>query len=91
MGAQYSTSSLPSGGDDDRYPTNNYNKETQLAILTALTKLQQDVHNILERLNRLETSAYLLQQVWNKIDVFHRYFIGFILERISFVFRIEGK
>jgi len=62
-GAQYSTSSIASGGDNDHYPINNYNKETQRAILTALTKLQRDIHNILERLNRLETSAYLFQQV----------------------------
>jgi hypothetical protein len=59
-GAQYSTSS---GGDNSRYPANNYSKENQRAILTALTKLQRDINNILERLNRLETSGYLLQQV----------------------------
>ena len=46
-----------------RSPTNTYNKQTQRAILSALTKLQRDINNILERLNRLETSAYLLQQV----------------------------
>jgi hypothetical protein len=47
----------------DHYPTNNYNKETQRAILSALTKLQRDINNILQRLNRLETSANLVQQV----------------------------
>ena len=41
----------------------NYGRDTQRAILSALTNLQNDVHNILERLNRLETSAALLQQV----------------------------
>ncbi|UJR31434.1 hypothetical protein I4U23_018927 [Adineta vaga] len=43
-------------------PLNDPSKETQRAILTALTKLQRDIHNILERLNRLETLTYLLQQ-----------------------------
>ncbi|CAF3726839.1 unnamed protein product [Rotaria sp. Silwood1] len=42
--------------------TNNSNRETQRTILTALTKLQRDINNILERLNRLETSTNLLQQ-----------------------------
>jgi hypothetical protein len=62
-GARYSASSVASGGGNGRHPNNNYNKETQRAILTALTKLQRDVNNILERLNRLETSSYFLQQV----------------------------
>ncbi|CAF1014339.1 unnamed protein product [Adineta ricciae] len=41
---------------------NDHSKETQRAILAALTKLQRDIHNILERLNRLETVTCLLQQ-----------------------------
>ncbi|CAF1250503.1 unnamed protein product [Adineta ricciae] len=41
---------------------NDHSKETQRAILTALTKLQRDIHNILERLNQLETLTCLLQQ-----------------------------
>ncbi|UJR15245.1 hypothetical protein I4U23_002200 [Adineta vaga] len=61
-GARYSPSSVASGGGSGRHPNNNYNKETQRAILTALTKLQRDVNNILERLNRLETSTHFLQQ-----------------------------
>lgn len=62
-GARNSPSSMISGaGGSGRYPNNSYNKETQRAILTALTKLQHDVNNILERLNRLETSAHFLQQ-----------------------------
>jgi hypothetical protein len=51
-------------GGNGRHPNNSYNKETQRAILTALTKLQRDVNNILERLNRLETSSHFLQQVY---------------------------
>jgi hypothetical protein len=49
-GARYSNSSLVSGGGNERHSDNNYNKETQCAILTvtALTKLQRDVNNILE-------------------------------------------
>ncbi len=63
-GARYSFSSVASGGGNGRHPNNNnYNRETQRAILTALTKLQRDVNNILERLNRLETSSHFLQQV----------------------------
>ena len=62
-GARYSPSSIASGGGNGRHPNNNYNKETQRAILSALTKLQRDVNNILERLNRLETSSQFLQQV----------------------------
>ena len=65
-GARYSASSVVSGGNNGRHPNNNYNKETQRAILTALTKLQRDVNNILERLNRLETSTHFLQQVYIK-------------------------
>jgi acyl-CoA-binding protein len=63
-GVRYSFSSVASGGGGSgRHPNNNnYNKETQRAILTALTKLQRDVNNILERLNRLETSTHFLQQ-----------------------------
>ncbi|CAF2760528.1 unnamed protein product [Rotaria sp. Silwood2] len=62
-GARYSFSSVASGGGGNgRHPNNNYNKETQRAILAALTKLQRDVNNILERLNRLETSSHFLQQ-----------------------------
>jgi len=62
-GARNSPSSMISGaGGSGRYPNSSYNKETQRAILTALTKLQHDVNNILERLNRLETSAHFLQQ-----------------------------
>ncbi|CAF0765112.1 unnamed protein product [Adineta steineri] len=61
-GARYSPSSMISGGGNGRHPNNNYNKETQRAILTALTKLQRDVNNILERLNQLETSTHFLQQ-----------------------------
>ncbi|CAF0984020.1 unnamed protein product [Adineta ricciae] len=61
-GARYSPSSVASGGGSGRHPDNSYNKETQRAILTALTKLQRDVNNILERLNRLETSTHFLQQ-----------------------------
>ena len=54
---------------------NNYNKESQRAILTALTKLQRDIHNILERLNRLETSTNLLQQVRKSISlIFYKFF-----------------
>jgi hypothetical protein len=65
-GVRYSFSSVASGGGGNgRHPNNNYNKETQRAILTALTKLQRDVNNILERLNRLETSSHFLQQVEN--------------------------
>jgi hypothetical protein len=64
-GVRHSFSSIASGGGggNGRHPNNNYNKETQRAILTALTKLQRDVNNILERLNRLETSSHFLQQV----------------------------
>ncbi len=65
-GVRHSFSSVASsggGGGNGRHPNNNYNKETQRAILTALTKLQRDVNNILERLNRLETSSHFLQQV----------------------------
>ncbi|CAF4293182.1 unnamed protein product [Rotaria socialis] len=61
-GAHYSASSVASGGGNGRHPNNNYNKETQRAILAALTKLQRDVNNILERLNRLENSSHFLQQ-----------------------------
>ena len=61
--ARYSLSSIASGGGSGRLPNNNYNKETQRAILYALTKLQQDVNNVLERLNRLETSSRFLHQV----------------------------
>ncbi|CAF3953422.1 unnamed protein product [Rotaria magnacalcarata] len=61
-GARYSASSVASGGGNGRHPNNNYNKETQRAILAALTKLQRDVNNILERLNRLENSSHFLQQ-----------------------------
>lgn len=64
---RHSPSSIASGGTasggDARHPNNNYNRETQRAILNALTKLQRDVNNILERLNRLETSTHFLQQV----------------------------
>jgi len=66
-GARYSNSSLVSGGGNERHPDNNYNKETQRAILTALTKLQRDVNNLLERINRLEASTHFLQQVYRKI------------------------
>lgn len=60
---RHSFSSIHSGNNgDNRHPNNNFNKETQRAILTALTKLQRDVNNILERLNRLETSTHFLQQ-----------------------------
>jgi len=75
-----------------RSPTNTYNKQTQRAILSALTKLQRDINNILERLNRLETSAYLLQQreiamtielnsssKWFPLSGFPRRTIAFIL------------
>lgn len=63
-GIRHSFSSVASAsGGNDRHPNNSYNKETQRAILTALTKLQRDVNNILERLNRLETSSHFLQQV----------------------------
>jgi hypothetical protein len=64
-GVRHSFSSIASGGGggNGRHPNNNYNKETQRAILTALTKLQRDVNNILERLNRLETSSHFLQHV----------------------------
>ena len=55
---------ISGAGGSGRYPNSSYNKETQRAILTALTKLQHDVNNILERLNRLETSAHFLQQVF---------------------------
>jgi len=61
-GVRHSFSSVASGSGSGRHPNNNYNRETQRAILTALTKLQRDVNNILERLNRLETSSYFLQQ-----------------------------
>ena len=67
-GARYSPSSVASGGGSGRYPDNSYNKETQRAILTALTKLQRDVNNILERLNRLETSTHFLQQVSRSLE-----------------------
>lgn len=63
---RHSFSSMHSGNNGhNRHPNNNnnFNKETQRAILTALTKLQRDVNNILERLNRLETSTHFLQQV----------------------------
>lgn len=63
---RYSPSSMISGGGgggDGRHPNNNYSKETQRAILNALTKLQRDVNNILERLNRLEASSQLIAQV----------------------------
>ena len=43
--------------------TGDFTRESQKAILSALMKLQDDVHHILERLNRLETSDFLLQQV----------------------------
>jgi len=62
---RHSFSSMHSGNNGhNRHPNNNnnFNKETQRAILTALTKLQRDVNNILERLNRLETSTHFLQQ-----------------------------
>jgi hypothetical protein len=70
-GARYSNSSLVSGGGNERHPDNNYNKEIQRAILTvtALTKLQRDVNNILERLNRLEASTHFLQQVYRKKEI----------------------
>jgi len=42
--------------------TGDFTRESQKAILSALMKLQDDVHHILERLNRLETSDFLLQQ-----------------------------
>lgn len=42
--------------------TGDMSRETQKAILSALMKLQDDVHHILERLNRLETSDIILQQ-----------------------------
>ena len=54
---------ISGGGGDGRHPNNNYNKETQRAILNALTKLQRDVNNILERLNRLEASSQFMSQV----------------------------
>lgn len=60
---RHSASLVASGGNNDVYSNRNYDKQTQRAILTALAKLQRDIHNILERLNRLETSTYLLQQV----------------------------
>lgn len=41
----------------------DFNKQTQHAILKALNKLQLNINNILERLNHLETSVYLVQQV----------------------------
>jgi hypothetical protein len=89
-GAQYSTSSIASGGDDGYYPTNNYNRETQRAILSTLTKLQRDINNILERLNRLEASANFIQQrelsselnsslKWFPLSGFRRGTIAFIL------------
>ena len=62
-GTYHSASSIVSGGTNDRYSSTTYNRETQRAILTALTKLQQDLQNISDRLNRLETIANLLQQV----------------------------
>ncbi len=65
--APYSNSSVVSGGGNERHPDNNYNKETQRAILTALTKLQRDVNNILERINRLEASTHFIKQVYRKI------------------------
>ncbi|CAF4215001.1 unnamed protein product [Rotaria sp. Silwood2] len=58
----YSILPVVSSINNRHHTTNDYNKETQRAILNALTKLQLDINNILERLNRLETSAYLLQQ-----------------------------
>jgi hypothetical protein len=66
-GARYSPSSMASGAGNGRYPTNNHTRETQRAILSALAKLQRDVNNILERLNRLERSSQFLQQVQTTI------------------------
>jgi hypothetical protein len=59
---------VSASGGSARHPTNQQNKETQQAILSALMKLQQDVNNILERLNRLEASAQFLQQVSTCVD-----------------------
>lgn len=86
------TATVASSNNHGHHTTNAYNKETQRAILSALTKLQRDINNILERLNRLETSAYLLQQreiamtielnsssKWFPLSGFPRRTIAFIL------------
>ncbi|CAF3696771.1 unnamed protein product [Rotaria sordida] len=88
----YSILPVVSSIDNRHNTTNDYNKATQRAILTALTKLQRDINNILERLNRLETSTYLLQQKelstslelnsssrWLPLSGFRQEIIAFIL------------
>ena len=86
---RHQNSLIASNENHGRDPQSAYNRDTQRAILSALTKLQNDVHHILERLNRLETSAALLQQVLLLLLVSTSLF-GFcsFLERINFVFRI---
>ncbi|CAF1254564.1 unnamed protein product [Rotaria magnacalcarata] len=90
--AIYSISSVVSDINNRSHLTNECNKETQHAILTALNKLQRDIHNILDRLNRLETSSCFLQQRelsarlesnsssrWWPLSGFRREVIAFIL------------
>ncbi|CAF4196354.1 unnamed protein product, partial [Adineta steineri] len=70
----------------------NYSEETHRTILIVLTKLQEDIHNILNRLNQLETSIYLLRQKelsivsqldsslrWLPLSGFRRGAIAFVL------------
>jgi hypothetical protein len=58
-----SHTNVSSTSGNERDPNTNSNKETQRVILTALTKLQRDINNISERLNRLETSTHIFQPV----------------------------
>lgn len=76
-GVHHPASSIASGGTNGRYSSTTYNRETQRAILNALTKLQQDLQNISDRLNRLETIANLLQQVRSLIPRFFSFFSSF--------------
>ena len=84
-------SPITSGGINDHYPSTTYNRETQRAILSALTKLQRDLHNISERLNRLETTANLLQQVRSFFLSFSYSTRKSFLETIIFLSRTAGK
>ncbi|CAF1008731.1 unnamed protein product [Rotaria sordida] len=85
-GARNSFSSVASaGGGNGRHPNNNYNKETQRAILAALTKLQRD-RELSPQLHRSSKSNTLSR--WLPLAGLRRRAIAFILLWPFFVFAL---
>ncbi|CAF0840915.1 unnamed protein product [Didymodactylos carnosus] len=68
-------------GDRDHESDNNDGTNTQREILTMLIKLQHDVNNVLERLNRLETSTFIQNTIapWLPLSGFRKQTAAFLL------------